>query len=89
MKVLKKKSSIASNRKRRHFKNSLRMKKMNYNIKYSPKNTSQFLIKNHINNKNNDLDEEDLIPSGSMINVFDLHSENSTTDEDEENILFC
>ena len=87
--MLKKKSSIPLNRKRRHFKNSLRMKKMIYNIKYSPKNTSQFLIKNHINNKNNDLDEEDLIPSGSMINVFDLHSENSTTDEDEENILFC
>lgn len=87
--MLKKKSSIPLNRKRRHFKNSLRMKKMIYNIKYSPKNTSQFLIKNHINNKNNDLDEEDLIPSGSMINVFDLHSENSTTDEDEENFLFC
>ena len=87
--MLKKKSSIPLNRKRRHFKNSLRMKKKIYNIKYSPKNTSQFLIKNHINNKNNDLDEEDLIPSGSMINVFDLHSENSTTDEDEENFLFC
>ena len=87
--MLKKKSSIPLNRKRRHFKNSLRMKKMIYNIIYSPKNTSQFLIKNHINNKNNDLDEEDLIPSGSMINVFDLHSENSTTDEDEENFLFC
>ena len=48
MKTLKKKSSNALKRKR-ILRN--RMKRIIKNIKNSPKNTSQFLIKNHINCK--------------------------------------
>ena len=88
MKFLKEKNSICSNRKRRNFKNSLRRKKMICHIN-SPKNTSQFLIKNYMNNINNDSEEEDFIPFGSMLNVFDFNSENSTTDEEEEKNYFC
>jgi hypothetical protein len=84
MKTLKKKSSNALKRKR-ILRN--RMKRIIKNIKNSPKNTSQFLIKNHINCK--ELEEEDFIPFGSMIDVFDLQSENSTTDEEDEKQFIC
>ena len=63
-------------------KKNLRKKKFSSNIKYTPKNTSQFLIKN---SSSFDLyEEEELIPFGSMLNEFDLNSENSTMDEDDE-----
>ena len=91
-KTLKKRNCIAlniKNKKRRIFKNSLRKKKKIYNIKYSPKNRSQFLIKNYINNIHNDLDEDDFIPFGSMIDSYDLFSEKSTIDEEEEKIFIC
>ena len=84
MKILKKNSSISLKRKRK-LRN--RMKKIICHIKYSPKNTSQFLIKNHIKCK--ELEEEDFIPFGSMIDVFDLQSENSTTDEEDEKQFIC
>ena len=89
MKNLKKKDSIASKRRRRIFKNSLRKKRMMFGIIYSPKNTTQFLIKYHNTFRNNFYDDEDFIPFGSMINSFDLQSENSTCDEDEEKNSFC
>ena len=83
MKILKKNSSISLKRKRK-LRN--RMKRICH-IKYSPKNTSQFLIKNHINCK--ELEEEDFIPFGSMIDFFDFESENSTADEEEEKKILC
>ena len=83
MKILKKNSSISLKRKRK-LRN--RMKRICH-IKYSPKNTSQFLIKNHIKCK--ELEEEDFIPFGSMIDFFDFESENSTTDEEEEKKILC
>ena len=83
MKISKKNSSISLKRKRK-LRN--RMKSICH-IKYSPKNTSQFLIKNHIKCK--ELEEEDFIPFGSMIDVFDLQSENSTTDEEDEKQFIC
>ena len=90
MKNLKKKDSIASKRRRRIFKNSLRKKRMMFGIIYSPKNTTQFLIKYHNNFRNNCFDDEDFIPFGSMINGYDSQSQNSTFDEeDEEKNLFC
>ena len=84
MKISKKNSSISLKRKRK-LRN--RMKKIICHIKYSPKNTSQFLIKNHIKCK--ELEEEDFIPFGSMIDFFDFESENSTTDEEEEKKILC
>ena len=36
-----------------------------------------------------ELEEEDFIPFGSMIDVFDLQSENSTTDEEDEKQFIC
>ena len=80
MKTLIKTISLSYNKKRKYFKKSLRKKRVIYNIKYSPKNTSQFLIKYHINE--NELDYEDFIPFGSMINLIDFNSENSTTDDE-------
>lgn len=82
MKTLKKKSSNPSNRKRKLFRNSLRKNRIIYYINYSPRNTSQFLIKNHINYK--DSEEEDYFPFDSIFDIFDLQSENSTTDEEIE-----
>ena len=80
MKTLIKTISLSYNKKRKYFKKSLRKKRVIYNIKYSPKNTSQFLIKYHINE--NELEYEDFIPFGSMINMIDFNSENSTTDDE-------
>ena len=80
MKTLIKTISLSYNKKRKYFKKSLRKKRVIYNIKYSPKNTSQFLIKYQINE--NELDYEDFIPFGSMINMIDFNSENSTTDDE-------
>lgn len=85
MKTLIKTISLSYNKKRKYFKKSLRKKRVIYNIKYSPKNTSQFLIKYHINE--NELDYEDFIPFGSMINMIDFNSENSTTDDEQEKCL--
>ena len=95
MKSLKKKDSIPSNRKRRLLQKFLRKKRRIYNIIYSPKNTSQYLIKVHKHFKNNDIDEEDYIPYNSMnncfniLNCFNIQSENSTCDEEEENNFNC
>ena len=61
---------------------NLRKKKFTCHIKYAPKNTSQFLIKNHSSFGLSE--EEELIPFGSMLDEFDLNSENSTMDEEEE-----
>ena len=80
MKTLIKIISLSYNKKRIYFKKSLRKKRVIYNIKYSPKNTSQFLIKYHINEK--ELEYEDFIPFGSMTNMIDFNSENSTGDDE-------
>ena len=88
MKTEKKKNSISLKRKRKLFKNSCKKRKTIFHIIYSPKNTTQFLIKYHNTFRNNFFDDENFIPFGSMINSFDLQSENSTCDEDEEKNSF-
>ena len=80
-----KKLNLISDGKRikKHLKRkNLRKKKFTCHIKYAPKNTSQFLIKN--NSSFGLSEEEELIPFGSMLNEFDL---NSTIDEEEEKNL--